>query len=526
MAQPINLDRPTIDPMEIINDHPNRPHRLRRFLQALSRTSKRVAQAVRVLARRALRLPRQPGPRLDGAALVATLKLLRQAEEDALHERPATDSRSFPALMDAIFREAGRRTRQRSAVHVACFNQIRQAMERLHVADPERRVLDAVDDFEAVAVEEILLAAHEEQSRLAREARRAEIGLNVFQSHHRISRPVKYPRPFMLSVALAAIAVVGEALVNGQFLKDASPSGLLAGWLYAGGFAAGNVTLSSIAGATFARWSLLRPVGLRTVLGWTGLVGFTGFIFTAHSLFVAFRTIAEQSRDFAIAASEASGLLVSDPLFWLNDLGASSLMVVGLAISAASVWKAMYAFSDPFPGYLAAHTRVDDARSALDEMIGSTRDDIDAGAEAVGEEIDSVEARIDDAIDKCLRLRATLAQARASRDEEHGVYEEAINQALAIYWTAQREFRQGLSPLPDWVWDRVEVPEIEYGVDPDDLEARIGALEAHLRSLRDRNLPAMARARLAGATRQAHRRLNAKLADIDDTPKADGLRLV
>lgn len=477
-----------------------------------------VSEMLRIgseVAHRILRMPWPQGPVLNGEVVARKLGVRNLARRDAGREYPSADATSAPEILQLVHAACERLTRRRSDVRNRFLRRAALRVEELDLADPAPTMDSIVRHFDDVDADALVREAALKLREARAESRSARIALRVIRDVHGLIRHARRPLPRLVTFALLVFVGLFEAFLNGQYLMDASPWGLVAGMLYAGGFAFANVGLSLWCGHLFGRWTFVRPVGVRTFLGWLAIAGFTAIAVTAHVTFVAFRTAAHAASDFSVAVSGAPALLRDDPMFWLNDVGAMTLLAIGITISVASFLKGLFAFGDPVPGYYEATRRLDDALGAEQAILDDAREAIDFAEEAACEDIIAGESAIDEALCQARSLDGRIATALAEQDREDRVHSDAVRQALAIYWAAQRELRDGISPLPTWIDEPVEVDRIDYGIDGSTLLARARAVEANLVRLRDARHASEALQQLADAARQAQQRLNDLLGPSD-----------
>ena len=169
-----------------------------------------------------------------------------------------------------------------------------------------------------------------------------------FREDHGLYRPsIRFRAGGIRWLALAAVMVLVESILNGYLFSQKNEFGLVGGALVAFLVSVVNVGVSSLFGF-YSRFfhhrnSILKLYGLLLILSWLAFVG-------AFNLAVAhFRDSLISLEDWNAAAERAVEIIATTP-FNVESIESWALVAIGCLISTCAFLKGFYA-DDPYPGY-------------------------------------------------------------------------------------------------------------------------------------------------------------------------------
>lgn len=312
--------------------------------------------------------PRHPDlHRINVAKMSTELKLKEQAQRLGNVGIPAIDAKSLSGPEAAIVQKIDTYRQGYFDWAVARFNLLSEDLGKLRVTSDVNRALSADQEFRRLA-EGKLSEKDDDLRALANSAQNAQAELDSFRDTHRLEREAHWPsgakRFMMFSIVAAVIAL--EGVMNAGFFSQGVSTGLIGGFVIAGGSAFANVLVAFLMGKFFIRYIHHRMIGAK-VLG-------VCLSFMALSLIVIFGLAIAHLRDAlttevaepAKVAFEAlsAGALPSDVMSWV-------LFVLSCLFGLVALFEG-YATDDPYPGYgrISRRTQevIDDYNAELEEL--------------------------------------------------------------------------------------------------------------------------------------------------------------
>lgn len=340
---------------------------------------------------------------IDTDRIARELDLEQEARRLGEAGLPAADQGTLSGIEAAIVRRVEKARQDYLSWGVGQLAVLNQDIQRRDLTALVNQAGQADREFERRA--SALVAGRERLlAELAREAAAAEVELEDFRARHGLRRPPRYPGPagVFFGVAVLVLLAVVEGALNAALFAKGVATGLVGGFIYAGGFAFGNVAIAYL----FGRWALpnlnhRNP--LRKCLGGLALPLALAAALAVGLLIAHFRdALAEDLDDAPRAALES---LRRDPL-GLKAVHSWALLGVSLVCAVVAMGDA-YRLDDPYPGY-----------AALDRRRRRAQDDY-------GLELEELRAELETLKDASLTaLDRALAEARAVLHALHQAIEQ------------------------------------------------------------------------------------------------------
>lgn len=274
--------------------------------------------------------------------------------------------------------------------------------------------------------------------RLLRAAREARAEYDAFRARHRLARPARQPGHRGLALALLALLVTVESILNGLFFAEGAEAGLLGGVAVALSVSVVNVVLlGAVLGYLPARWVHHRNLAVRG-LGLLLLAAGIALIVVVNAFVAHYRDAYERLGD-AVVLRDVWASLAAAPAD-LARLQSWLLFLLGLGFAGLGFAKG-YRLDDPYPGYGAVARRWEQAESTYLRNRQMRIDDATATRDRAIRAIDQGIERLRGAAayrEQILAARASLV-AKVETHEKH--LEQAANVLLTVYRDANRRVR-------------------------------------------------------------------------------------
>lgn len=400
---------------------------------------------------------------LDVVGLIKKLRLDGRAQQRGQQNLPAQGSDSFDEVELEILRhvdEAKNYSYENAQTDLLTYaDRIRNLGIVSLLSEVSNKTLSAISDLEA--------SAHAGESQLYRDRQdipdlRRE--LDAFRVKHQLTqRKANYPESNLSKWAILVLLFLVEFSLNGVFLAEGSPLGLIGGVAEAAIYASMNVFI-------LARFSsLLIPyifhISLRLkLLGYLGALVFFVSILLLNATLAHYR-IAQEAlvtapHQVAFNAVFGNGF---ENLFDFQDTKSTMLFVMGMSFALI----ASYAFMEMdelYPGYGSVSKRYS---NALDKYVENKEyhiDKLQSIRDQAIEEISDCEKNVDGRMNARHELfdKRRDLKIQFRKNMEH--LEEQGRKLLRHYRSVNSEVRSESGPAhfsQEWVMDKPELPEDE-----------------------------------------------------------------
>lgn len=379
-------------------------------------------------------------PEIDEARIARDLKLESEGALRGKNNQPAPEAKD-PDHVEAAIIDRISTTRRQGLEN---FERNRRTYnERLARAGEYRKEVDIVagtarGDFQA--------AVHGWKSTMTRSIERLNetyAHRKEFRDKHGLRRPAKQFDGWTGFIALLAIMVVIEAVMNAVMFSRGNEQGLLGGMLTAFIFSALNVAFSALLGVFACQ--VHHTSVLRKLLGGACILIWALFALCFNLMIAHFRDLIDADTLWAEALQRAVPELLAGP-FALSSMDSWILVGIGLLISILAFLKGWHA-RDPFPGYAAVEADLEKARrrheADLERAIDELTEKRDTSIEELRDADRQVREGISEAIDALFGQTALHSHLQAFLDQ----CDVKLAYLLAIYRDANRSARTAAEPV-------------------------------------------------------------------------------
>ncbi len=275
------------------------------------------------------------------------LDLRRRAANAAERAAICSQDTAFDDGQQSVVLEMGNllaKARTTAAEHLEHHQKRRGEIAAQIESSPRQSFARAVEG----AVEIALRGREEEFKATQRREEQSSRALRAYRLRYRIDRPAHYPEWRVLHWAFVFTLFFVESIANSQFFANASPFGLIGGWLQAAIISATNIGLGLMGGMVVLPWRNRVEVSEKSTKLPTGVAVVIGFFLFVFNLATAhYRVLLEELPTQAITL--AMEHLWSSP-FTINNFDAWVLLFVGIIFTAVA-WIEGYRSDDPLREY-------------------------------------------------------------------------------------------------------------------------------------------------------------------------------
>ena len=381
-------------------------------------------------------------PPLDPVQIKDELDLERRGQERGARDEPAFDTRAFDEVESEIVTLV---ERHRESAGNILHDHLSTYAERLNSLDLDGAATNIAIEARTVLSEFSTELSHGADRGYAARRRFVELDRHVekFKRDARLDRPAHYPTSRVLHFGILLAMLLIEAVLNGIFLGEMHPLGLLGGFTEAIVIAIGNVGIGAVTG-----YAVLPQLGHRRI--WRkllGVLGLAGFVVTVLVLNLSFA----HYRDAFAAGNFDTATTAAFQAFWTNPLGIVDikswlLFLIGVVFAVVALIDG-FKMDDPYPGYGPLDRRLNKALQRYGQIKSGCLDLLsDIKADAVDD--------MRQTKDELAKARGEYASILEARQRLVGVYkqhleglEKAGKELLAAYRDANKSPRTAPVPI-------------------------------------------------------------------------------
>ena len=387
---------------------------------------------------------------IDPETVIRRLRLREKAQTNGSSDIPKSDAMTFDGPQEEIVQ----------FVQAHCASNISTARVELagyseRISSTElspllNEICDAPERFEtdcAAATDERKLQLEMAEERLAEQERR----YSDFRNALEIRRDPHYPESRTWNLAILALVVLLESLLNGYFFALGHEYGVLGGAWFALSLAAVDVVMCFLLGRLLVR--VLSPARVHRLTGAGASILAILWAF-GYNLAVAHVREAMLEFSFSEAMTKAWGTFLRNPL-GLTSADTWVLFLLGLLFSVMALVDAA-AWDDPIPSYGALHRELLSRRGDRDEIRLELRRIV---PDLADQAIRRIDALAKDAQSHAAALEHELKMKRTLLENVHEYIrslERASNAIIRIYRDENQRHRN--TPPPAYFDERWSHP--------------------------------------------------------------------